>query len=280
MSATGGKRTWRFTYVIPLRGAMSTDPQQALDAFAHRKWPPGCDRFIAKLGAASRLSESDVEALAELCRDVRTVPARRDLISEGDNPNHVHIVLEGWAARYKILDDGTRQITAFVVPGDICDLHVTILSKMDHGILALTRARVAHVPHQVMEDLPLNRPELGRALWRATLIDEAILRSWIVNVGRRSAERRIAHLFCELHARLCLVGLVSDGRFDLPLTQDIIADALGLTPVHVNRMLQKLREEGAITLKGGRLTIEDVRRFAKFAGFDPNYLHFEQLRRT
>lgn len=257
---------------------MSTNPHGSESSPTNRRLT-GCDRFIAKLSAPLRLSALDEQVLADLCRDVRTVSARRDLISEGDSPHHIHIMLEGWAARYKTLEDGSRQITAFLLPRDILDLHVTILSRMDHGIVALTRARVAHVPHQVMEDLPLNRPELGRALWRATLIDEAVLRPWIVNLGRRSADKRIAHLFCELHARLAVLGLVQDGRFDLPLTQEVIADALGLTPVHTNRMLQKLRDDGAITLKAGALTIEDVGGLAQFAGFDPNYLHPQQLRR-
>jgi CRP-like cAMP-binding protein len=240
----------------------------------------GCDRFVAKLSAASHLPSEDAEALAQLCANVRTIAAKHDVISEGDRPDHVHIVLEGWAARYKILPDGTRQITAFLIPGDFCDLHMTMLAQMDHGILALTRCRVAYVPHRLMEDLPLDRPRLGRALWRVTLVDEAVLRSWIVNLGRRDAAERIAHLFCELHARLALVGLVRDERFDLPLTQDVIADATGLTSVHVNRVLQKLRGDGLITLASGQLTILDVDGLRKLAGFDPNYLHRERLRQA
>lgn len=260
---------------------MSTNPQLAWPSTSRRRgWPLGCDRFLAKLGTASSLSDSDVQALVALCQDARTVPARRDLISEGEAPDHIHIMLDGWAARYKVLKNGSRQISAFVIPGDICDLHVTILSQMDHGIIALTRARVAHVPHQVMEDLPINRPELGRALWRSTLIDEAVLRAWIVNIGRRSASARIAHLFCELHARLSIVGLVTDGRFDLPLTQEVIADAVGLTAVHVNRTLQKLREQGAITLSKGKLTIEGVAKLRRYSGWDGSYLHPERLRRA
>jgi CRP-like cAMP-binding protein len=239
-----------------------------------------CGRFIAKLSAASILSDSDRQVLATLCANVRDVPAKRDVISEGDSPEHVHIVLEGWLARYKVMHDGSRQITAFLLPGDICDLHVTILAKMDHGIVAVTAARVAHVPHRIMQDLPIDRPELGRALWRATLIDESILRSWIANLGRREAGPRIAHLFCELHARLSLVGLAEDGHFTLPLTQDVIADATGLTSVHVNRMLQKMREEGLITLIGRELTINDLPKLQKICDFDGAYLHREHLRQA
>ena len=240
----------------------------------------GCDRFIAKLSAASSLSAPDQHALSQMCRNARTVAAKHDIISEGDKPDHVHVVLEGWAARYKILADGSRQITAILLPGDFCDLHVTILARMDHSIGALSQTRVAFVPHQIMQDLPLHRPELGRALWRATLIDEAILRSWIVNLGRRDALERIAHLFCELHARLLLVGLVDEGHFALPLTQDVIADATGLTSIHVNRVLKQLRAPELIVLTKGELTTRDVRELGKIAGFDPAYLHREQLRRS
>lgn len=215
-----------------------------------------------------------------MCSNMRQVEAKRDIISEGDKPEHVHVILEGWAARYKVLPDGSRQIVAFLVPGDFCDLHVTILRRMDHGIVALTPAKVAFVPHKVMEDLPINRPSLGRALWRATLVDEAVLRSWIVSIGRRDARVRIAHLLCELHARLALVGLAADGEFELPLTQEVIADATGLTPVHVNRMLQQLRAEELIVLESNRLAVPDLAALANVAGFDANYLHRERLARS
>jgi CRP-like cAMP-binding protein len=257
---------------------MSPCPQSSQTDNVEASPGAACSRFIQKLSAATNLSDDEQQALTELCAKVRTVEAKRDIIRDGENPGHVHIVLEGWAARYKVLADGSRQITAFLLPGDICDLHITILSEMDHGIVALTDTRVAYVPHQVMENLPINRPQLGRALWRATLIDEAVLRSWLVNVGRRDAEKRIANLFCELHARLSLVGLVHDGQFTLPLTQDVIADATALTAVHVNRTLQKLRGDGLIILQGRELTITNLAALARLGGFDPNYLHRERLR--
>lgn len=252
-------------------------PGQTRIASAARSRTEGCIRFIAKLGAASTLSAEDEQAIADLCQDPRSVPAKSHLIREGDNPHNVLLMMEGWAARYSLVSDGGRQITAILLPGDFCDLHVTILGRMDHSIIALTAAKVAFIPHKVMQDLPINRPEVARALWRATLIDEAVLRQWIVNIGRRTASERIAHLFCELHARLKLVGLVEDGQFDLPLSQDVIADALGLTNVHVNRMLKNLRAEGIIALKEGELTILDLKRLQKLAGFDASYLHREML---
>ncbi len=229
--------------------------------------------LIAKLEKIARLSDDDRQALSEICRDIREVAARRDIIGEGDRPDNVHVMLSGWAARYKVLPDGSRQITAFLIPGDFCDLHVTILKQMDHGIQALTPATVAFIPHQVMQDLPLHRPELARALWWATLVDEAVLREWIVNIGRRDAYQGVAHLLCELHARMRHVGLVDEGRFPLPLTQEELADALGLTPVHVNRVLQRLRGDGLITLQERVLTLEDPAGLRKAAGFDPSYLH-------
>ena len=240
----------------------------------------GCERLIAKLDSAARLGDEEKQAVRDLCVSTRTVPAKQDIISEGDKPEHVHVVLDGWAARYKTLPDGSRQILAFLIPGDFADLHVTILKEMDHGIVALIPSRVAYAPHRQMEELPLHRPQLARALWRATLIDEAVLRSWIVNLGRRDAAARIAHLFCELHARMALVGLVSEGQFRLPLTQEVIGDATGLTSVHVNRVLQRLRSDGLIVLEHGELTIVDAAELGRLAGFDPNYLPRERLARV
>ena len=232
--------------------------------------------LIAKLEMGGRLGDEDREALGSLCADVRRVPAHRDIISEGEKPEHVHLMLEGWSARYKIVPDGARQIMAFLVPGDFCDAHVAILREMDHGIVALTPATVAFIPQEVIEELPIRRPQLARALWWATLVDEAVLRSWIVNLGRRDGYERVAHLLCELQVRLRNVGLVEDDRFRLPLTQEVLADALGQTPVNINRILKRLRGEGLITLKGGTLTILDPKGLGKAAGFDPNYLHARQ----
>jgi CRP-like cAMP-binding protein len=206
------------------------------------------------------------------------MPARRNIIREGDRPEYIHLVVEGWAARYKLLPDGARQITAFLIPGDFCDLHVTVLGEMDHSIATLTRARVAYVPRDRMEELT-ERPAVARAFWWATLVDEAVLRSWIVNIGRRDAFQSIAHLMCELYVRLRNVGLADDHCFDLPLTQEELADTLGLTPVHVNRVLQRMRGDGLIAFKSGALAILDYRRLEEESGFNPNYLHIDDKRR-
>lgn len=239
--------------------------------------PPAVDSnpLVAKLENVTHIPDADRRALLDACRDVRKKAARRDIIREGEKPDHVHLILDGWACRYKVLPDGTRQIMAFLVPGDFCDLHVTILGEMDHSIAALTAAEVCYVPCDRMDALT-ERPQLSRAFWWATLVDEGVLRAWIVNLGRRDAYEAVAHLFCELHVRLKNVGLVEDDCFDLPLTQEVLADALGLTPVHVNRVLQRLRQEELISLHGGALTILDAARLRKAAGFNPNYLHVKE----
>jgi CRP-like cAMP-binding protein len=236
----------------------------------------GRNPLLAKLDSVADVPQADREALNDLCRDAREMGARRNIIREGERPDHVHLIVEGWAARYKLLPDGARQITAFLLPGDFCDLHVTILGEMDHSIATLTPARVAYIRHGEMDALAA-RPGLARAFWWATLVDEAVLRAWIVNVGRRDALEAIGHLLCELHVRMANIGLAAGGTFELPLTQEEIADALGLTPVHVNRVLQRMRSEGLISLKRSALEILDVARLQSVAGFSANYLHIERI---
>ena len=231
--------------------------------------------LITKLETVSRLSGGDQEALAALCAEPREMGARRNVIRESERPDHVHLIVEGWAARYKLLADGARQITAFLIPGDFCDLHITILGEMDHSITTLTRAKVAYIPRSKMDALT-ERPGLAKAFWWATLVDEAVLRSWIVNIGRRDAFEAIGHLICELYVRMKNIGLVEGDRFEVPLTQEEIGDALGLTSVHVNRVLQRLRSEDLISFSHGMLTIHDYRRLEKASGFNPNYLHIER----
>lgn len=228
--------------------------------------------LVAKLETLASLSAEDVTDLRALAENSREMEARRNIIREGDRPDHVHLVIDGWACRYKLLPDGARQITAFLIPGDFCDLHVRVLGQMDHSIATLTAGRVAFIERNRMEALT-QRPTLLRAFWWSTLVDEAVLRAWIVNAGRRDAQQAIGHLMCELYVRMRNVGLTTDHSYELPLTQEEIADALGLTPVHVNRVLQRMRSEELISLKGGQLTIHDYRRLQKVSGFSPNYLH-------
>ena len=228
--------------------------------------------FLKKIESAGELSTADRDLLTELCDDTRRVQSRYDLISEGDQPDHVHLMLKGWACRYKLLPDGSRQITALLLPGDFCDTHITLFQEMDHAIGTLTDSEVAVISRGTMRELT-ERPGIARALWWGSLVDEAVLRAWIVNMGRREAFDRLAHLVCEVHARLHHVGLAPDVSFELPLTQEDLADALGLTQVHVSRTLKRLREDGLMTFKRGQIVVTDMPRLRELAQFDPNYLH-------
>jgi CRP-like cAMP-binding protein len=175
--------------------------------------------------------------------------------------------------RYKVLDEGKRQISAFHVAGDMPDLQGLHLSVMDHNLGALTRVTALSVPHEALRELLLRIPELNAPFWRDTLVDAAIFREWVANVGRRPAYQRLAHLFCELYLKQVAVGLARDGRCPMPVTQVDLADATGLTSVHVNRTLRELRRDGLIELRGKRLEIPDWPRLVAAASFNPAYLH-------
>ena len=234
---------------------------------------PISNPFIDKLCENAPLPAADIKALTEACRSQRTFPARTDLIRQGDQPGPVFVILDGWACRYKILPEGTRQITSFLMPGDCCDLHASVLNFMEHSIATLSPARVALVPRGVIEGLIDTRHAITRAFWWTQLVDEDTLRAWIVSMGRRNGLQRVAHLMCELYLRARNIGLTEGDSFELPLTQTVIGDALGLTPIHVNRVLRKLRMLGVMTLSGGDLVIPDAAKLAALAGFDDDYLH-------
>lgn len=228
-----------------------------------------------KLEAFGALPDADRLLLDEAVRPARAVGPRVDLIREGETPSDVNLILEGFACRYKVLPTGRRQIMAYLVPGDFCDLHVFILKAMDHGIATLSPCTVVKLPRSRVLEL-LERPAIAQALWWAALVDEATLREWLVNVGARKAEQRIAHLLYELLLRLRTVGLTTGNQYELPITQAELADTVGLTGVHVNRILQRLRGDGLITLKGKNLVILDEERLMAFSGFNPNYLHLAE----
>jgi CRP-like cAMP-binding protein len=228
-----------------------------------------------KLEGLAPLSDEDRRLLDAVVAQSREVKANTDLIREGEAPNDVHLILEGFACRYKITSTGKRQIMAYLVPGDFCDLHVFILKHMDHSVAALSRCRVVAIPRSRVLEMT-ERPAVARALWWAALVDEATLREWLVNIGRRAAAERIAHLLCELLLRLRVVGLANGDSYAFPITQAELADTVGVSAVHVNRSLQVLRDAGLITLRSGQLVILDARRMQEFSGFNPNYLHLDK----
>lgn len=233
-------------------------------------------RLVRKLQHGAFLSATDVKALEGSVTLVREIGAHEDIIKEGDRPELVHVVLEGFACRYKLLPDGSRQIIAWLVPGDFCDLHIAILGRMDHSIATLSASKLALIQPESVMGLTQVSPGLSRALWWASLVDEAVLREWLVGMGRRSADRQIAHLFCELHLRLQAVGLARENLLAMPVTQAELADTVGMSAVHVNRTVQHLRAEGLIGWRGKMLSILDVDGLRAFASFDPNYLHLDK----
>jgi len=232
--------------------------------------------LIAKLEAFTDLTPVDRHWLATMSSVTNRVKAGTTLINEGDLPHDVILILEGFAFRYKTTPEGKRQIFAYLVPGDFCDLHVALLDEMDHSIGTLSACRVVKIPKRTVVDLTVNHPTLAKAFWWCTLVDEATLREWLVNVGQRSALQRVAHLFCEMHVRLEAVNLTVGGSFELPVTQTELGDTVGMSNVHANRSLKSLREAGLMTLRGRSVRIPDVGKLKQFASFNPNYLHLSR----
>ena len=236
---------------------------------------PTCSCLIRKLEHFTLLSGEEKSALQQACTHVHRYSSKDDLVKEGDPTQGVNLILQGFACRYKLLADGRRQIVAFFLPGDMCDLRICLLKRMDHGIGTLTPVRAALLPRDSVLSLTERFPRLTRALWWSTLVEESITREWVVNVGNRTAFERTAHLFCEVFLRLQVVGLAGENACDLPVTQTELADALALSAVHVNRVLMEMRHMGLVTFRSQRLTIHDLDALRSAAGFNPAYLHLD-----
>jgi CRP-like cAMP-binding protein len=232
-------------------------------------------RLLMKLRARDLVDEEEEAVLRESIRTIRAMPASRAIVRAGIDLEESSLLVDGFVCRYKDLADGQRQIMETHVPGDFLDLHGFLLKRLDHVVASLTPVRLAIVPHDALRRITENHPHLTRILWFSTLIDAAIHREKILSIGRRDAAGRIAHLLCETFVRLKLVGLAEGDSYKLPLTQADLADATGLTSVHVNRMLRKLREDEILTFRGGEVTVHDWERLQHVAEFDPAYLHLE-----
>ena len=226
-----------------------------------------------KLDCYIRLSETARLCLVDAMGAGRMVAARTDIIHEGDDPRAVNVILDGWACRYRQFANGRRQIVALLLPGDPCDPHVFLLDAMDHTIGAITPVLLGQIAGGALQAMTARNADLDLAFHREALATAAIQREWTVSLGSRTGIERLAHLFCELHARLAAIGLTDGNTCPMPITQNDLGDAMGQTSVHINRTLQELRGLGLITLRSRRLTIHDPAALARLGHFDPTYLH-------
>ncbi len=233
--------------------------------------------LVRKLENFTLLSDDERSTLFEIAsRRTRLLQPRDDVIRQGEQPYCVNLVLEGFACRYKLLPDGRRQILAFFLPGDMCDLYASVLAAMDHSIGALSTLRIAQILPEDLQEISNRSVRLRQALRWNNLVDEAILREWTVNLGQRSGPERVAHLLCEIFVRLQSVGLANGRKCPFPITQAELSDALGISIVHTNRMLQDMRADDLIVLKGRTLEFLNWEAVKQLAGFDPSYLHLDR----
>ena len=237
---------------------------------------PENQRLIRKLESIADLGPEERQALADIPLTVRNITRDEVVVREGDRPAQCCLLVDGMLCRYKVLSTGARQIMSFHVQGDIPDLQSLHLQVMDHSLGAVAPSKVAFISHATVRGLIRRYPALGDALWRDTLVDAAIFREWLTGVGRRSSYQRIAHLMCELSLKLQSVGAAGPEGYPFPITQTELGDALGLSVVHVNRVLQDLRRDGLIVLKERHLTIPDFDALVEAGLFDPAYLHLER----
>jgi len=237
------------------------------------------DRLFLKLERRDKLSEDERAALERVVARTETYRPDKDIVVEGVPQTESRLLLSGITCRYKGLSNGKRQITALHIAGDFIDLHSFTLKKLDHNVAAMTPVTLAVVPHDALREITETMPHLTRVLWLNTMLDAAIHREWVVALGRKSATAHVANLLCEMYLRNQIVGLASEGSYDLPLTQGDMADVCGLTDVHVNRVMQELRATGAVEWKSGRVTVHDWDALQRIAEFDPAFVHLEHLPR-
>lgn len=228
--------------------------------------------FLHRLMHAAELNEQEVAAVEELCRQPREIGAKKYLSRDGDEMVTFPVILSGWAARYQILRNGARQITRLLLPGDAFYFDSSPDGIAIEEVITLSPCRIVNILHSDMRRVIDRFPAVGEAMRSYGCMENAVLSSWVVNVGRRDALERMAHLICESHFRLSLVDPSVGNQIYFPLTQDDLADVLGLTPVHINRKLQQLRQDNLITLRSKQLTINDLRSLQQIAGFDSAYL--------
>jgi len=235
--------------------------------------------FFSRITARDVLNEHEKQALLAAATDQRSYAAGAVIAAEGDRPSTSAMLVRGLAARVGYVQDGGRQITTFHIAGDFLDLNALVLKRLDHGVVALSACDTLVLPHAALVEITEKHPHLTRLLWLSTLLDGAIHRQWLLVHGRMGAREHMAHLFCEMYERSRAAGIASGTTFPFPLTQSDLADAMGMSSVHVNRTLQSLRAEGLLWWDGTTAEIHDWDRLMRFAQFDPAFLHLDQRQR-
>jgi CRP-like cAMP-binding protein len=232
--------------------------------------------MVRKLSQHRPLDQSDREAILNLPVSPRRLKPGQYLVWDGDRPQQTCLLLSGFAMRHKEAGNGGRQILSIHMRGDVLDLQNSMLGMADHNVQMLTAGEVGMIPVEAMRDIAFRHPAVGLAMWYETLIEGSIFREWLVNIGRRDARTRIAHLLCEIALRMEVAGLGRSTSYELPITQEQLADSVALTSVHVNRTLMRLEEERLITRTKREVTVIDWERLVSAADFEPRYLHLER----
>lgn len=227
--------------------------------------------FLRRLSQLVDLTDHDRRIVEDIQGATAEVHRGRDVLAVGDRPDHMYVVESGWAARYGLRRNGSRRITGFMLPGDFCGIHSVADMAMEHSIVAVTLCEIRRIRRPEIEKAISSSPVVGKAIWRAKLIDEATIRMWLLN--SHNAEMAVAHLLCELHARIEAHLGESVTSFELPITQEHIADALGLTAVHVNRMMRRIADNGLIRYGDGEMVMQNPENLRQYCSFSPRYLH-------
>jgi CRP-like cAMP-binding protein len=229
--------------------------------------------LLRRLNTVSGLDDADIAAIRALPITVRYWDAGRTIVSDGGRPTECCLVIEGFCVRAKTTVSGQRQILSIHIPGEIPDLQSLHLHRMDHDLVAVAPSTLGFISHASLRALTRANPNIAEVLWRDTLIDSAIFREWIVNVGQRPAASRLAHIVVELRRRLAITNRAAGDTFEMPLTQEQISEALGITPVHANRVIKQLRDDRIVDISRGRVAVLHEAKLAELAQFDDRYLH-------
>lgn len=233
------------------------------------------EHLLNRLAWTEPLDQREQDQFLTTISDSRSFAPGEEIVPADTPVNFSSVILDGLACRQKVLRSGGRQITAFHLAGDFCDLHTYLVKSLPDSVVGITACRIAMVPHQRLDAITDRLPRIGRLLWKSTLIDAAIYRRWLVCLGRQSALSRLAHLFCEFYLRLRLIGLTDGLTYPLPVTQSDLSDAMGMSLVHTNRTCAALRERGLATFAQRSVTIHDWKRLQDVGEFEPQYLHLE-----